>query len=183
MMQNAPELTVSAWLNTDNAPTLIGLRGKVILIEAFQILCLGCVSHGLPQAKKVFETFNEDDVAVLGLHTVFEYHSAQGTTDALGAFLREYRIPFPVGIDQPSDTGPLPVTMTTYRMQGTPTQLLINRQGQLRAQRFGAVDDLRLGMEIGALVAESAEVVERPPSDELPNQEAPNCDDSGCPIP
>ena len=91
MMQNAPELTVSAWLNTDNAPTLIGLRGKVILIEAFQILCLGCVSHGLPQAKKVFETFNEDDVAVLGLHTVFEHHSAQGTTDALGAFLREYR--------------------------------------------------------------------------------------------
>ena len=73
--------------------------------------------------------------------------------------------------------------MTTYRMQGTPTQLLIKRQGQLRAQRFGAVDDLRLGMEIGALVAESAEVVERPPSDELPNQKAPNCDDSGCPIP
>ena len=54
--------------------------------------------------------------------------------------------------------------MTTYRMQGTPTQLLINRQGQLRAQRFGAVDDLRLGMEIGALVAESAPPFFSPPS-------------------
>ena len=183
MMQNAHELVVAEWLNTDTAPTLAGLRGKVILIEAFQMLCPGCVSHGLPQAKKVFETFSEDDVAVLGLHTVFEHHSAQGTADALGAFLHEYRIPFPVGIDQPSGTGPLPVTMMTYHMQGTPTQLLIDRQGRLRAQRFGAVDDLRLGMEIGALIAEPTAVFERPPADKLPNQKGSSCDDSGCPIP
>lgn len=182
-MDNAPELVVSEWLNTDSAPTLASLRGKVILIEAFQMLCPGCVSHALPQAKKVFETFSRDDVAVLGLHTVFEHHSAQGTADALGAFLHEYRIPFPVGIDQPSEAGPLPTTMTTYQMQGTPTQLLIDRNGRLRAQRFGAVEDLRLGMEIGALLAEPAPVIEPAPSTQSPDPEEPNCDKSGCHVP
>lgn len=49
-------------------------------------------------------------------------------------------------------------------MPGTPTQLLIDRQGRLRAQRFGPVEGLRLSMEVGALVAESAAVLEPPPN-------------------
>gem|GEM_PF-3133559 len=44
-MPTAPELVVSEWLNTDSAPTLANLRGNVVLIEAFQMLCPGCVSH------------------------------------------------------------------------------------------------------------------------------------------
>ncbi len=51
---------------------------------------------------------------MLGLHSVFEHHDAQGTREALGAFLHEYRISFPVGIDAPSDEGRLPKTMTAY---------------------------------------------------------------------
>jgi hypothetical protein len=39
-------------------------------------------------------------------------------------------------------------------MQGTPTTLLIDRQGRLRLHQFGHVDDLRLGAAISALLAE-----------------------------
>jgi len=41
-------------------------------------------------------------------------------------------------------------------MQGTPTLCLIDRRGVLRRQQFGLIDDLRLGAEIGTLLAELA---------------------------
>lgn len=142
------------WFNTPEPLTLRLLRGKVVVVEAFQMLCPGCVNHGLPQATRVRETFHESDVAVLGLHTVFEHHAAM-TPVALAAFLHEYRITFPVGIDAPGEDGGIPRTMAAYRMQGTPTLLLIDRLGRLRAQHFGAVSDMRIGAQIMVLVAES----------------------------
>src|SRR3546814_4264852 len=84
------------------------------------MLCPGSVSHGLPQASRIHETFSRDDVVVLGLHSVFEHHEAQSPT-SLEAFLHEYRIAFPVGVDPPGEPGGLPITMARYGMQGTPT--------------------------------------------------------------
>ena len=98
----APELQTTDWLNTDEPVLLGALRGKVVVVEAFQMLCPGCVSHGLPQAMRVHRVFDRDDVAAIGLHTVFEHHGAQGSRTALAAFLHEYKIAFPVGIDAPS---------------------------------------------------------------------------------
>lgn len=174
----APELQTSDWLNTPAAITLKGLRGRVVLIEAFQMLCPGCVSHGLPQAMRVAETFSPEDVCVIGLHTVFEHHEAQGTRAALAAFLHEYRISFPVAIDAPSETG-LPQTMSAYGMRGTPTLILVDRDGRLRSHRFGQQQDMLVGAEIMALVQE-----ERVSG--LQNTDAPSadtgCDDAGCVI-
>ena len=150
----APELQTADWLNTDEPVSLESLRGKVVLVEAFQMLCPGCVSHGLPQAMRVHRSFNRDDLAVIGLHTVFEHHDAQGTRVALAAFLHEYKIGFPVGIDAPSESGGLPETMGRYRMQGTPTLILVDRLGRLRKQKFGMEEDLVLGAEIMSLICE-----------------------------
>jgi thioredoxin-related protein len=44
--------------------------------------------------------------------------------------------------------------MAAYRMQGTPTLLLIDHAGLLRRQLFGHIPDLCLGAEIMRLVAE-----------------------------
>jgi hypothetical protein len=46
--------------------------------------------------------------------------------------------------------------MRAYNMQGTPTLCLIDRNGVLRRQHFGLLDDLRLGAEIATLLAEPA---------------------------
>ena len=176
----APELEVTDWLNTDTPISLAGLRGRVVLIEAFQMLCPGCVSHSLPQASKVTQLFKPEDVTVLGLHTVFEHHSAQGTKEALSAFMHEYRIPFPVGIDAPSPVGTTPKTMTKYSMRGTPTTILIDRNGILRKQSFGRVEDMVLGAELMALVSESAlDIAEQKGQEATGSQ----CDENGCPIP
>lgn len=122
-----------------------------MVVHAFQMLCPACVSHGLPQARRVHETFPQDRVVVLGLHTVFEHHAAMGP-DTLEAFIDQYRWPFPIGVDLPSPDGGAPQTMRRYAMQGTPTLLLIDRAGRLRHQSFGHVPDLQLGADIAALL-------------------------------
>jgi len=44
--------------------------------------------------------------------------------------------------------------MERYKMRGTPSLVLIDRHGFVRKHAFGAVDDLRIGAEIGALTQE-----------------------------
>lgn len=148
-----PELQVSEWFNTDQDITVASLRGKVVVLEAFQMLCPGCVLHAIPLAQKVQKTFPESAVQVIGLHTVFEHHAAM-TPVSLKAFLHEYRITFPVGVDVAGDTA-LPKTMEAFQMRGTPSLLLFDTSGKLRAHHFGDVSELALGAEIATLLGES----------------------------
>lgn len=149
----APDWHVSQWFNTPVALDLAALRGKVVVLHAFQMLCPGCVSHGIPQAERIHRLFADEGVAVVGLHTVFEHHAAMQPV-SLEAFLHEYRITHPVGVDLAVPGQPIPATMQRYRMQGTPTLILIDRAGRLRLQHFGRIDDLAAGAEIMRLVAE-----------------------------
>lgn len=149
----APELDVEEWLNSEPL-TLAGLRGRVVVIEAFQMLCPGCVNSGIPQVQKIRRAFAPDQVAVIGLHTVFEHHEVTGKA-ALEVFVSEFGVTFPVGIDRHDDPrSPIPSTMHRYGLQGTPSQILIDRRGRLRALDFGTVDDLVVGARIGQLLAE-----------------------------
>lgn len=151
----APELAVSQWFNAPDPVTLESLRGRVVLLHAFQMLCPGCVTHGTPQAARAHRLFRNTDLAVIGLHTVFEHHAAM-TPVSLEAFIHEYKLAFPIGVDQPGDGTPIPVTMQRFRMQGTPTSVLIGRDGCVRHHGFGQEDDMALGMMIGTLLAEAA---------------------------
>ncbi|QEI08310.1 redoxin domain-containing protein [Pigmentiphaga aceris] len=181
----APELDVLQWFNTDTAPTLASLRGRVVVLHAFQMLCPGCVSHGLPQAMKIHHAFSRQDVQVLGLHTVFEHHAAMAP-HALQAFLHEYRIAFPVGVDRPLADGPVPSTMQTYALRGTPSLVVIDRQGVVRLNHFGLIDDLPLGALIGTLVAEQGRATALSSDavvvDTAHRTGAPSCDAQQCAI-
>jgi peroxiredoxin len=153
--QAAPPWVTGDWFNTSTAVQLAGLRGQVVVLHAFQMLCPACVHHGLPQAQRIHAAFAPHGVAVIGLHTVFEHHAAM-TPVSLRAFLHEYRITFPVGVDAPDADArnPIPATMRAYGMQGTPSLLLIDRNGHLRHHGFGSEDDLVLGAAIATLLGE-----------------------------
>ena len=150
----APPWQISEWLNAPQPVTLASLRGRVVVLHAFQMLCPGCVSHGIPQALRIHQQFAQEQVAVIGLHTVFEHHDVMGP-QALRVFLHEYRIPFPVGIDQPDVSGPVPLTMQAYGLRGTPSVVVFDPQGQVRLSHFGQIDDLLLGAVIGQLLAQA----------------------------
>lgn len=150
----APDWQVSQWFNTPSPLSLAQLRGRVVLLHAFQMLCPGCVSHGVPQAERVHRDFAAHGVTVVGLHTVFEHHAAMMPV-ALEAFLHEYRITHPVGVDVAGPDGaPIPLSMRRYGLQGTPSLMLIDQAGRLRLHEFGQIDDLRLGVVLGQLLAE-----------------------------
>ena len=151
---SAPELDVSQWFNTGDTPTLAALRGQVVLLHAFQMLCPACVRLATPQAQQAPEQVGRQGLAVLGLHTVFEHHEAMQPV-SLQAYIHENRLSFAIGVDRPDGQHGLSLTMRAYGMQGTPTLLLIDRQGRLRQHVFGHVPDLALGAAIGSLLAEA----------------------------
>lgn len=183
----APELQTSGWLNAPQPLTLASLRGKVVVLHTFQIFCPGCVQMGIPQAQRIHQEFDPERVAVIGLHTVFEHHSVMGP-DALETFVYEYRLRFPIGIDkyegQPQG---VPMTMRAYQMQGTPTLVLIDKNGYIRLHKFGHISDLTVGFSIGALLSEETGEPSQP--EESPEAAASDagasgavCDEDGCSV-
>lgn len=174
----APDWQVSQWFNTDRPLDLAGLRGRVVMLHAFQMLCPGCVSHGVPQAERVHRQYAQEGVAVIGLHTVFEHHAAM-TPLALQAFLHEYRVTHPVGVDAAVPGRTVPATMQAYAMRGTPTLILIDRAGRIRFHEFGRPDDLQVGLALGRLLTEPWSAPMEAPQAAKRGGEG-GCDETGC---
>jgi peroxiredoxin len=172
----APELAVSRWFNAARPLSLAGLRGKTVVLHAFQMLCPGCVMHALPQTERLHRLFmNHPGVAVIGLHTVFEHHAAM-TPVSLEAFIHEYRLSFPIGVDQASDNEAIPETMRRFGMRGTPTTIIIDPAGRIVEHAFGQEEDLALGVLLGSLIARA------PMPDAISASDA-GCAEGACPAP
>jgi hypothetical protein len=142
------------------------------------MLCPGCVSRGIPQASAIRAAFPADALTVIGLHTVFEHHAVMGP-EALAAFIHEYRLSFPIGVDQPATTGSIPRTMQAYDMQGTPSLIVIDKAGRIRLNHFGRLDDLRVGALLGRLLGEAVEpaMTDTPA---VPKEPAVGCGPDAC---
>ncbi|WP_420346731.1 TlpA disulfide reductase family protein [Pelagibius sp.] len=164
-----PDWSVARWFNAAGPLSLADFRGRVVMLHSFQMLCPGCVAQALPQAQMVQNELAGDDLAVVGLHTVFEHHEAMGPP-ALAAFIHEYRLTFPIGIDRPQKDSPLPETMARYGLRGTPSLLLVDRRGRLRHHHFGRLADLHLGVLLSRLIAED-------PNQNEPDQNDPKQND------
>ncbi|MBA2125546.1 hypothetical protein DLM45_04815 [Hyphomicrobium methylovorum] len=150
--ERPPEIIASRWLNSDSKRTLKEEKGKVVFVTVCQLECPGSQKYGLPQAMRLRRAFAEDEVAVFGLHMAFEKFAEQ-TPEKIEAYLQENGITIPVALDK-ADGEKLPETMKAYELQGTPAILLFDRQGRLRRHYLGAVDDLRIGAEVMALLIE-----------------------------
>lgn len=134
------EWHVSQWFNTPQPLQLADLRGQVVMIHTFQMLCPGCVLHGVPQAIRAHQALAGEGLKVIGLHTVFEHHNAM-QPHALEVFIHEFRLRFPVGVDTPSENSAIPKTMAQWNLQGTPSLLVLDKQGYVRLNHFGQIDD------------------------------------------
>lgn len=172
-----PELAVSHWFNTRQPLSLPGLRGKSGWIHALQLLGPGCGSDAIPQLRRVEKIFGHNQ-QIIGLHTVFEHHAVMSPV-TLEAFLQEYRITTPVGIDLAGASADVPLTMQRYGFRGTPSSVLIGRDGSIIQGTFGVEDDIALGARIAKAHASSN-----------PNQTtdatqdgSPACADERCEIP
>ncbi len=198
--EKAPELAVETWVQGVPS-TIAGERGKVILIEVFQVNCPGCFIHGFPEVIDIHNKYQGQPLVVWGLATAFEdfdknnmknlttlLKSGEVTGDTLEAMTRsgllnfnrlEYPISFPVAMDKletnqdgaseeniqkiikrdietydslPEKTQEMIVqqiktylkqkvysaqTFETYDLRGTPSTILIDKNGILRYKIFG----------------------------------------------
>jgi thiol-disulfide isomerase/thioredoxin len=150
---SAPELRIERWFNSPTPLGLQALHGRVVVLYFFQMLCPGCVTHAIPQAIRLAQTLPREQVAVIGVHSVFEHHAAM-LPAALEVFIHEYRIEFPVGVDEHLEPGGggVPATMAAYALRGTPSLVLIDGGGDIQFNHFGHIDDLALGAMIGQLM-------------------------------
>lgn len=172
----APELAVSQWFNTPVPLSLAGLFGRPVFLHSFQLLCPGCVSQAIPQVQRIERIFGQSDLQIVGLHTVFEHHAAM-TPVTLAAFLHEYRLTSPVGVDRAEDGSDVPVTMRRYGLRGTPSSVLIGRDGTILHQVFGVEDDIAVGARIAMALAAPM------PLHGAPIPEDADCADGRCPAP
>tara|TARA_B100000780_G_scaffold158882_1_gene111081 strand:+ start:1991 stop:2548 length:558 start_codon:yes stop_codon:yes gene_type:complete len=148
----ALELQISEWINSDSFISSDGLRGRVVVMEAFQMLCPCCAAHGLPQVQRIFEMLSPEGVAVLGLHTVFE-HQATMTPVSLKAFAFEYKLRVPIGIDEPG-LGHLPKTRQSYGLFGTSSLVATDAMWRLRGNYFRSASDLQIGYQIANFLSD-----------------------------
>lgn len=137
--QQASPWVVSEWVNSEPI-SLAQLKGKVVVIDFFQLWCPGCNRFSIPlmlQWEKKYK--NAADVQLVGIHTVFEGHDYQ-TAERLRAYVKEKGIHHPVGMDAHVSDTRLPETMIRYQTKGTPEMAIVDKQGVIRFQKFGSFD-------------------------------------------
>ena len=142
------DISAQKWLNASSDFSLEEYKGKMVIVYAFQMLCPACVVQSIPQANKVHQLIQKDNAKIIGLHSVFENHAGM-QEESLKVFLEQFRVRFPVAIDQYVNKNPTPETMLRYNLQGTPSLLVFDDKHQLVMKRFGHVDDLQLGKLLG----------------------------------
>ncbi|MES0371709.1 MAG: TlpA family protein disulfide reductase [Mariprofundaceae bacterium] len=160
LTQRAPEWDVSEWINGPGT-TLAQLHGKVVIVEFFQLWCPGCNKFSIPLMKQWQQKFageiRRGEMVMLSIHTVFEGHDYQNPK-RLKAFVKEKGIHHLVGIDRQMKGEHLPETMKAYRTRGTPEMAIIDRQGNIRFQKFGGFDPARVEVLIQNLLNEKSMV-------------------------
>lgn len=134
----APEIETEIWFNSEPL-SLKSLRGKVVIIEFFQLWCPGCNSFSIPVMTKWRDkTFaGQRDIAFLSVHTVFEGHDYQ-SNERLRLFISEKNMTHPVAVDKSVKGNRIPLTMAKYRTGGTPCIAIIDKNGIVRFKYLGS---------------------------------------------
>lgn len=137
----APEWDLSGWLNGDGG-SVAGNKGKVIIIDFFQLWCPGCNKFSGPLMKHWQQVFADDiksgHLQMVKIHTVFEGHKYQNN-DRLKAYIKEKEITSPVGLDRHKDGSHLPETMLAYNTRGTPETAVIDKAGSSGSRSLGSL--------------------------------------------
>ena len=140
--QKAPDFDVAEWINGD-AVSINDLRGKVVIIDFFQLWCPGCNTFSIPLIHawehKYQQQIQEGRLKIMSIHTVFEGHNIQ-TPTVLKLFLKLRGVHHLVGNDKLLPGESIPETMKRYQTRGTPEVAIIDKNGIIRMQKVGVFD-------------------------------------------
>lgn len=155
----APEWAIEEWV-VGPPTSLSALKGKVVIIDFFQLWCPGCNKFSIPLMGMWEEKYKaqkeQGKIAFVSIHTVFEGREYQNNK-RLRKFVAEKGMHHPVGVDLLAKGARLPTTMIRYNTKGTPEMAIIDKQGRIRFQHFGGFNPKPVEKLIDELLNEPAE--------------------------
>jgi cytochrome c biogenesis protein CcdA/thiol-disulfide isomerase/thioredoxin len=150
VLSQAPEFAgVTNWLNTQPL-TMLGLRGKVVLVDFWTYTCINCI-RTLPFINGWYDKYKDQGFVVVGVHTP-EFEFEKNTANVQMA-LNQYGIKYPVAQD--NNYG----TWNAYSNLYWPADYLIDAQGNIRDAHFGEGDYDTTEVYIQKLLAEAGKTV------------------------
>jgi thiol-disulfide isomerase/thioredoxin len=164
----APKIKVSEWVQGKPIDTTQE-KGNVVVVEVFQVNCPGCFLYGIPQIIDLSKRHREDPLTIFGLATAFEDYD-KNTLDNLRLLLstgevivtdsriRDFIESNVEGYRSYSERDKLDIfervrqylntkkysakTFEEFSLRGTPSTIIIDKNGRLRNTVFGASSDL-----------------------------------------
>src|SRR3954465_14380064 len=124
----APEFPAGLeWLNTERPLSILGLRGKLIVLDFWAFCCINCL-HVLPQLRKLEERFPRE-VVVIGVHSA-KYPAESETFNVRQAVIRH-------DIRHPVVNDPQFVMWHAYAVRAWPTIVIIAPDGRVVGKYSG----------------------------------------------
>jgi thiol-disulfide isomerase/thioredoxin len=140
----APGLQVSDWIK-GGPTTLQKLKGKVVLLDFFQIICPGC-RRAHPHILEMQKKYGPQGLQVLGIAVAFEQQHVQ-TKRHIRDYVKETKFTFPVAIDKD-----FTATFSAYGARGTPYVAILDRRGRVR--HLGFYNPIEVERLLRAVLAE-----------------------------
>jgi thiol-disulfide isomerase/thioredoxin len=124
----APEFaSIDAWLNSGPL-TMVGLRGKVVLVEFWARACINCL-RTLPYVGRWHAAYAERGLVVVGVHTPEFAH--ERSSERLQIAMRRFDVTWPVAQDNNL------ATWKAFENAYWPTLYLIDRRGHVMLKHIG----------------------------------------------
>jgi len=141
----APELVGrGGWIGTDAPLTLVGQRGRFVLLDFWTFCCVNCL-HVLEELRPLEEQY-DDVLTVIGVHSPKFVHEADH--EALKAAVQRYGVHHPV-LDDPDLE-----TWKQYAVRAWPTLVLVDPEGYVVHVSSGEGHVDGIGRLLAELVAE-----------------------------
>jgi thiol-disulfide isomerase/thioredoxin len=151
----APEFVGGTWLNTSKGQPikLAGLKGKVILVHFWTFGCINC-KHNLPIYDRWQKQFENQDVAILGVHT--PETSGEAVTSRVSSDVKRRGITYPILVDNRSEN------WTRWHQRYWPCVYLLDKRGRIRYRWEGELEydhaggEAKMARKVEELLKESA---------------------------
>ena len=152
----APNWDIKEWINTKPL-FLPRLRGKVVILEFFQMDCRTCDEFSIPMLKRWYRQFSEEikkgSLIFISIHSVPELALYQ-TEPRLRRFIEARGIRRAVGIDRNKYGREIPETMHRYNVKEMPVMVFIDKRGDVRYQKTGRFSAVEAETYLRELLAE-----------------------------
>jgi thiol-disulfide isomerase/thioredoxin len=126
----APEFPKDAiWLGVrGSAPTMKGLRGKVVIVDFWEYTCINCI-RTFPHLKEWYQRYHSAGLEVIGVHKG-EFQFASDPENVRRAYDR-FQLPYPSIVDVRD------VVWRAYDSNSWPNSFLIDRRGLIHEVHQG----------------------------------------------